>query len=93
MSLLQSAPDVPLAPAPWQLKGSGYVLALRMPGDLLDNRSFIPDSLQGSRKGNLAYVMFVDYERSDAGPYYELLYIPGSFAFGNQRRLHRGFSG
>ena len=87
MSLLQTAPDVPLAPAPWHLKGSGYVLALRMPRDLLDNPSFIPDSLQGSRKGNLAYVMFVDYIESDAGPYHELLYIPGTFRFNQSRNL------
>lgn len=87
MSLLQSAPDVPLAPAPWHLTGSGYILALRMPGNLLDDPTFIPDTLQGSRKGKLAYVMFVDYSASDAGPYHELLYIPGSFRFNQSRHL------
>lgn len=84
---LPVAPAVPMAPAPWQLRGKGYILAIRLPETFLDNESFIPDSLRPSRRGRLAYVMFVDYERSDAGPYHELLYIPGSFAFGNQRRL------
>lgn len=87
MSAFDNLPVVPMAPAPWQLKGQGYIMAIRLPDAFLDNESFIPDNLKPSRRGRMAYVMFVDYERSDAGPYYELLYIPGSFAFGNQRRL------
>lgn len=87
MSAFDNLPQVPMAPAPWQLKGQGYILAIRLPEPFLDNESFIPDTLRPSRRGRLAYVMFVDYSQSDAGPYHELLYIPGSFAFGSQRRL------
>jgi hypothetical protein len=75
------------APAPWTLTGKGYILAVRLPRAQLDNESFIPDGLRGTRRGRLAYVMFVDYERSDVGPYRELLYIPGSLRFRDARRL------
>lgn len=80
-------PVVPMVPAPWQLKGQGYILAIRLPEEFLDNESFLPDSLRASRRGRMAYVMFVDYSQSDAGPYHELLYIPGSLAFGQKRHL------
>lgn len=80
-------PVVPMAPAPWHLKGQGYILAIRLPEAFLDNESFLPDSLRSTRRGRMAYVMFVDYSQSDAGPYHELLYIPGSLAFGQKRHL------
>lgn len=87
MNIMQQPPDVALAPAPWKLKGSGYLLAIRLPAGILDHHSFVPDSLQGSRKGQLAYVMFVDYTGSDVGPYHELLYIPGNFRFSDGRHV------
>lgn len=83
MTSAQSIPDVPLAPSPWNLTGSGYVVALRLPDGMTDEQLFVPDSLQGKRKGNLAVMMFVDYTKSDAGPYHELLFIPGIFKFNN----------
>ena len=87
MNMMHTLPDVPLAAAPWKLKGSGYLLAVRLPREVLDNHSFTPDSLQGTRKGKLAYLMFVDYAESDVGPYHELLYIPGSFRFNDGRHV------
>ena len=87
MSSFENLPAVPKAPAPWQLRGQGYILAIRLPADLLDHESFAPDSIAGSRRGRLAYVMFVDYQSSDGGPYHELLYIPGTFRFSTSRRL------
>lgn len=83
----ENLPNVPKAPAPWQLKGNGYILAVKLPAAQLDQESFTPDYLQGTRRGRMAYVMFVDYQSSDAGPYQELLYIPGSFQFKDARRL------
>ncbi len=74
------------APAPWQLRGQGYILAIRLPATVLDE-SFIPEELKASRRGSLAYVMFVDYESSPAGPYHELLFIPGSLQFTDARQL------
>ncbi len=73
------------APAPWLLHGRGYILAVKMPDDVLDSDPWTPDSLRASRKGAVALVMLVDYASSPAGPYQELLFIPGSFRFGNQR--------
>lgn len=87
MSSFENLPEVPRVPAPWQLRGQGYILAIRLPAGFLDHESFTPDSIAASRRGRLAYVMFVDYQSSDAGPYHELLYIPGSFRFSAARRL------
>ena len=74
-------PAVPLKPAPWQLQGSGYVLVMRLPEQLIDQHGFVPPSLTGKRRGRTAYVMFMDYANSDCGPYRELLITPARFAF------------
>ncbi len=87
MSKLENPPQLPTCPAPWNLTGSGYVVALRMPQQVLDCECFVPDSLRPSRRGKIAYLMFVDYTSSDVGPYHELLFIPGSFDFSGKRYL------
>ncbi len=75
------------APAPWQLQGQGYILAVRLPSAVLKEQSFIDKALQAARRGPLAYVMFVDYGSSNVGPYRELLFIPGSLQFNVGRYL------
>lgn len=87
MSQPESLPEVPMAPAPWQLQGQGYILALRLPADVLDHGAFLDAATAGQRRGRLAYVMFVDYASSDVGPYHELLFIPGSLPFSDGRHL------
>lgn len=75
------------APAPWNLNGRGYIAALRFDDGVLDSDPFTPPQLQGKRlSGNIGYVMLVDYSSSAVGPYYELLFIPGRFQIGKQRR-------
>ena len=74
-------PSVPLKPAPWRLHGSGYVLLMRLPEQLIDRHGFVPPSLAGKRRGRTAYVMFMDYASSDCGPYHELLITPARFDF------------
>lgn len=75
------------APAPWQLQGRAYVSLLRCAPDLLDERSFVPDTLRGKRSpAPYALMMFVDYASSPVGPYHELLFIPGRFAFEDGQR-------
>lgn len=74
-------PTVPLAPAPWALTGSGYILMVKLPAAVLDDPNHIPPELRGKRRGRYASVMLVDYEDSAVGPYRELLYIPGKFPF------------
>lgn len=87
MTQFENLPQVTEAPAPWLLKGCGYILAIRLPKAFLDQQSFIAEDLKSSRRGQLAYVMFVDYQSSDVGPYHELLYIPGSLQFTTARHL------
>lgn len=70
------------APAPWWLKGRGYIAALRFADDSTEQDRFLPTTLLGKRKpSRIAWLMFVDYAHSDVGPYHELLFIPGSFPF------------
>lgn len=83
----QAVPDVKSAPAPWQLAGEGYILALWLPNAFLDTQTFLPPEQAASRKGRIAYVMFVDYAASPVGPYHELLFIPGSIDFDGKRHL------
>ncbi|HHO76290.1 MAG TPA: hypothetical protein ENN05_07660 [Deltaproteobacteria bacterium] len=69
------------APAPWALMGSGYIILLRLPKGLVETGGFVPEPLIGSFAGGFGTVMYVDYSYSDAGPYRELLFIPGMFSF------------
>lgn len=87
MSSFENLPVVPKAPAPWQLRGQGYILAIRLPGDVLEQQSFINEEQRASRRGQLVYAMFVDYQSSGVGPYHELLFIPGTLQFKTARRL------
>lgn len=79
--------SVPLAPPPWDLRGSAYLFAVKMPRELLDQGSFLPPGQVRAGRGRLVYAMYVDYARSDVGPYRELLYIPGPLRFGDTSRL------
>jgi hypothetical protein len=74
-------PSVPMAAAPWQLKGSGYVLAIRLPETLIEQHAFVPPSLAGRRHGNTAYVLLADFHASNCGAYQELLISPATFTF------------
>ena len=88
MNDLASQPSgVALAPAPWDLAGQGYIFALWMPKDVLDHGSFIPPQTARAGRGRMAFAMFVDYARSDVGPYHELLYIPGKLRF-DEKNTH-----
>lgn len=71
-------------PAPWQLMGNGYVVAVWMPNrnntveqseQALSRKIIHKASLLGSR-GRVQLLIFAHYTHSDAGPYDELLHIP-----------------
>lgn len=79
--------NIQLAPAPWDLSGSGYIVAVRLPREVLDQCSFLPQGCPRLGRGRLAYLMFVDYASGDVGPYHELLYIPGRLRIGARRDL------
>jgi len=81
-----SLPEVPLRPAPWDLRGSGWVVALKLPRESPALDAFVPSELAGRGRGLASYLMYVDYSQSGCGPYRELLFIPGAFPFGDGRR-------
>jgi len=79
-------PAVPMKPAPWSLRGQGWVVALRLSQGSPVRTAFMPPALAASAGGRYALLMFVDYAQSDCGPYHELLLIPGSYAFADGKR-------
>ena len=68
-------------PPPWNLKGNGYILFYKFPKYFVMEKGFIPAFLRTSFAGGLGAVMMIDYAESNAGPYGELLFIPGKFRF------------
>jgi hypothetical protein len=79
-------PKVPLCAAPWSLRGSAWIVALKLPPGAPARDAFLPPSLAGQGRGLASYLMYVDYVESGCGPYRELLFIPGAFPFGDGRR-------
>ncbi len=72
-------------PAPWSLRGRGYILIYKFKRNFVEKYGNVPDFLQGHYAGGFGSVMLVDYLQSDAGPYGELLFIPGKFDFKGKR--------
>lgn len=67
--------------APWTLHGVGYMLMYQFDAHFIENEGFVPSFLHGAFQGGIGHVMYVDYQASPVGPYKELLFIPGKFAF------------
>jgi hypothetical protein len=82
----ETLPNVPLRPAPWDLSGSGWIVALKLPAPHPANDAFLPPELAGRGRSLASYLMYVDYAESGCGPYRELLFIPGAFPFDDGRR-------
>lgn len=72
-------------PAPWDLHGTGYIMLYKFSKDFVKKHGCIPDFLRGRFAGGFGAVMLVNYESSNAGPYGELLFIPGKFDFREKR--------
>ena len=72
------------APAPWQLRGRAFVAALSLPASLRHQQGGAAPALGEPVRGP-ALVMLVDYQRSEVGPYQELLFMPGPFRFPDGR--------
>jgi len=68
-------------PAPWNLTGNGYILIYKFNESFVNTNASIPQFLNNNFIGGFGSVMFVDYTASNAGPYQELLFIPGKFKF------------
>jgi len=68
-------------PAPWTLAGYGYIVLFKAkPAWLLEN-GFINSEMQDRYIPSIGAAMLVNYQDSTAGPYGELLFIPGKFRF------------
>ena len=78
-------PEVAPAPAPWTLHGDGWLLLLRLPEAVRNDARHLPPELRDRPVSGPSIVMFVDYSDSPAGPYRELLYIPGRFTLDGGR--------
>lgn len=73
--------DTRTFPAPWSLAGYGYIVLFKArPGWLLEN-GFIDDEMRERFIPSIGAAMLVNYQESTAGPYGELLFIPGKFRF------------
>lgn len=81
-----SLPRVPMCPAPWDLRGAGWIVALKLPTPHPAHDAFLPRELAGRGRGLASYLMYVDYAESGCGPYRELLFIPGAFPFDDGHR-------
>lgn len=79
-------PAVPGAPAPWRLNGKGWILLLRLGDDARRDPRHFPPALVSLPLGGPSMLMFVDYADSPAGPYQELLFIPGRFTLPDGRK-------
>lgn len=83
---VESPPSVVAFPAPWDLIGQGWVVALRLPPGAAARNAFVPEAMQGRIAGPVSLLVFADYASADCGPYHELLFIPGLGRFGENRR-------
>lgn len=77
-----------ISPAPWQLKGEGYLMLYRFSNDFLTKEGFIDKGLMPFLWMNLGLVMLVNYHQSPVGPYGELLFIPGMFHYKGKYYWH-----
>jgi hypothetical protein len=83
-------PGVPykISPAPWQLKGEGYLMLYRFSNEFLKKEGCIAEGLKSSLCLNVGLVMLVNYQSSPVGPYGELLFIPGMFHYKGKYYWH-----
>ncbi|HMV45226.1 MAG TPA: acetoacetate decarboxylase [Leptospiraceae bacterium] len=70
-------------PPPWHLKGQGFILPFLGNKTALLDKGFISESDKQNFRGGLGAIMIVNYDSSNVGPYYELLFIPGDFYYEN----------
>lgn len=80
-------------PAPWDLEGEGYIFPFFANREYNLKHGFLSAEDQAAYRGGLGAMMLVNYSKSNCGPYYELLYIPGNFSHpdGQCKRISRIF--
>lgn len=75
-----------VAPAPWLLRGDGYMLFYKFSRRFVEQFGQVPPELSGRFDGFFGSVMLVNYHESPVGPYRELLFMPGKFRTPHGRR-------
>jgi Acetoacetate decarboxylase (ADC) len=78
-------PEVPAVPAPWTLRGHGWMVALRLGTDDPARSAFLPKELQSTLRAAVSVLMCVVYDEAPCGPYRELLFVPGTLQVGMAR--------
>lgn len=68
-------------PAPWSLQGYGYLIMFKAEPTWLLENGFIDADRLDNYVPSIGTAMLVNYASSTAGPYGELLFIPGKFKF------------
>ena len=76
---------IELYPSPWNLTGKGYIMIYRFNSNFVNKFGNVPGFLEGKFSGGFGSVMLVDYSSTNAGPYSELLFIPGKFKHENKK--------
>jgi hypothetical protein len=88
-TFLQSSaqlPGSPRVPAPWSLRGHGWIVLLRLPRKASARTAFVPAALQASLQAPISALVCVEYVSAPCGSYRELLLIPGTMRFPDGRR-------
>lgn len=86
MNLVDKKSNVKTVPAPWTLKGKGYILLYRFSKKEIQKDPFLSQKFKECFLGGFGAVMIIDYQKSNAGPYQELLFIPGNFSYNEQKK-------
>lgn len=61
-------------------EGSGYIFAYYFDEEFINKDCFLTKDQKKSFEGGFGAVIYANYTESSAGPYQELLFIPGKFA-------------
>ncbi|HNG89616.1 MAG TPA: hypothetical protein PK858_05415, partial [Saprospiraceae bacterium] len=76
-----------ITPAPWTLRGEGYMIFYRFSRHFVERQVCLPAQWAQCFEGFLGSVMLVNYTESPVGPYRELLFMPGIFRSPYGRRF------
>jgi hypothetical protein len=82
----EALPETPRVPAPWSLRGHGWIVILRLPRQSAGRTAFVPEALHSSLRAAISALVCVEYVSAPCGAYRELLLIPGTMRFPDGRR-------
>jgi Acetoacetate decarboxylase (ADC) len=83
-----------LKPAPWELTGEAIVIVHKFSEKFVKTNGYLSDYQSDNWNGGLGAVMCVNYQTSNVGPYFELLFIPGTINLKNLNleKIKSGFT-